>query len=203
MRFPKSRVARLVVRLTYTHNHRCRLLADDVSTRYGRRFEATTDAAVPQLRHGHVSGRHYRAGRCCSAIARLRMPTLLCWFDAIATRGANQCGCCPLQGFALIGHRDLRSVRSHAAKPSCWIELWAWSSDDLPQEAVETGAAARRSKAAGVIARRQRRRHNLSSGLKQARLAIRQDWTSCSGASRQITSQRIDDELPACIRGFG
>jgi hypothetical protein len=35
MRFPKSRVAGMVVRRAYTHNHRCRLLANDVSTRHG------------------------------------------------------------------------------------------------------------------------------------------------------------------------
>jgi hypothetical protein len=115
MRFPKSRVAGLAVRLTYTHNHRCRLLADDVSTRHGQRFEATTNAAVPQLRHGHVSGRHHRAGRRCCGIARLRMPILLCWSDAIAARGTNQRGCCGFQRVALIGRRNPRPVQSRAA----------------------------------------------------------------------------------------
>jgi len=100
---------------TYTHNHRCRLLAEDVSTRHGYRFESTTDAAVPQLWHGHVSGRHHRAHRRCCGIARLRMSALLCWFDAIATGHAKERRGCCLQRVALIGHRGPRSIRWQAA----------------------------------------------------------------------------------------
>jgi hypothetical protein len=116
MRFPKSWVAQVDVRQTYTHNHRCRHLAEDVSTRHGHRFESTTDAAVPQLWHGHVSGRHHRAHRRCCGITRLRMSALLRWVDAIATGHAKERRGCGLQRFALIGRRGPRSIRWHAAR---------------------------------------------------------------------------------------